>query len=484
VFDIATQNMWYLKRFPLVPTGVTKFLAIIYHPKVQLHTHLKPPKANQTLKSYLNSNCATKALLFFRDLLRKIPSTIDSFSFLFVLKASTQKHYAIEGKQLHAPIIKFGFESVVYLQTSLINMYSARGNLLDAHHVFDEIPCKNIVCWTTLISANVDNRKPKIALLLFRQMQMDNVEPDTVTITVALSACADIGALEMGEWIHTYVHHKKGLYIDLSLNNALVNMYVKCGDIGTGRRIFDSMEKKDVTSWTSMIVGHALHGQAEEALKLFADMRGTNTNIRKKKRNGDRGSSLIVPNDVTFIGVLMACSHAGMVEEGKQHFKSMREEYGLKPRESHFGCMVDLFCRARLLNEAYNFILEMPVQANAVVWRTFLGACCLKGNIELAAEVRRRLLELDPGHAGDYVAMSNIYAAKGMWDKKIVVRDQIKQRKAPGCSSIEVGTGISEFVAADEDHPLRSEIYVVLQNLLINMKASGYSPELSSLTEY
>jgi pentatricopeptide repeat protein len=478
--------MRYLKRFPLFPTRVTKSLAIIYHPnpKVQLHTHLKPPKANQTLKSYLNSNCNTKALLFFRDLLRKSPSTIDSFSFLFVLKASTPKHYAVGGKQLHALIIKFGFESIVYLQTSLIIMYSARANLLDAHHVFDEIPCKNIVCWTALISANVDNQKPKKALHLFRQMQMDNVEPDNVAITVALSACADIGALEMGEWIHTYVRHKKGLDIDLSLNNALVNMYVKCGNIVTGRRIFDSMEKKDVTTWTSIIVGHALHGQAEEALKLYAEMRGKDKKIWNKKRNGDRGSSLIVPNDVTFIGVLMACSHAGMVEEGKQHFKSMSEDYGLKPRESHFGCMVDLFCRAGLLKEAYNFILEMPLQPNAVVWRTFLGACCLKGNIELAAEVRCRLLELDPGHAGDYVAMSNIYAAKGMWDKKIVIRDQIKQRKAPGCSSIEVGTEISEFVAADEDHPLRPEIYVVLEHLLINMKASGYSPELSSLTEY
>nr|XP_023873795.1 putative pentatricopeptide repeat-containing protein At1g74400 [Quercus suber]XP_023873796.1 putative pentatricopeptide repeat-containing protein At1g74400 [Quercus suber] len=479
-----THIMRYMKRFPLVQTRVTKLFAIICHPKVQLHTYLKPPKANQALKKYLNSNCITEALMFFRELMRKSPSTIDSFSFLFVLKACTQKHSATGGKQLHTLIIKFGFEPIIYLQTSLINMYSARGNLFDAHCVFDEITCKNIVCWTALISAYVDNQNPQKALKLVWQMQMDNLEPDNVMLTVALSACADIGALEMGEWIHAYIRCKEGLHIDLSLNNSLINMYAKCGDIVAARRLFDSMKKKDVTTWTSMIVGHALHGQAEEALKLFSKMRGINKNSRKHKGHGDCGSSLIVPNDVTFIGVLMACSHAGIVEEGKQHFKSMSEDYGLKPRESHFGCMVDLFCRAGLLNEAYEFILEMPFKPNAVVWRTLLGACTLKGNIEVATEVQVRLLELDPGYAGDYVAMSNIYASKGMWDQKIVVRHHIKRQRSPGCSLIEVGTEINEFVAADEDHPLRSEIYTVLKHLLINMKSFGYSLELSSTTKY
>lgn len=481
---MVTQITRYVKKFPPVQTRATKFLAIFYHSKVILHTHLEPPKANQTLKAYLNSNRSTKALLFFRDLLRKRPSSIDSFSFLFVLKACTWKHSATEGKQLHAQITKFGFQHVVYLQTSLINMYSASENLCDAHKVFDEITSINTVCWTALISAYVDNQRPAKALQMFRQMQMADVEPDSVTVTVALSACADVGALEMGEWIHAYSRSKDGLDIDLSLNNALINMYAKCGDIGTARRLFDRMNKKDVTTWTSMVVGHALHGQAEEALKLYSKMKGTNNNSSKSKRNSDSGSSLIVPNDVTFIGVLMACSHAGMVEEGKQHFKSMSEDYGLKPRESHFGCMVDLFCRAGHLKEAYDLISEMPEKPTAVVWRTFLAACSLKGDIELAAKIQRRLLELDPGHAGDSVAMSNIYAAKGMWDKKIVVRGRIKQRRAPGCSSIEVGTRISEFVAADKDHPLRSEIYAVLNHLLINMRAFGCSPELSSTREY
>lgn len=470
--------MIFLKKFPCVQIRVTKKLnALYYLPKTQLHTHLKPPRANQKLNSYLKSNHPTKALILFRELLRKSLSTIDSYSLLFVLKACTQKSSSVEGKQLHSLVIKFGFELNIHLQTSLVNLYSSTCNLIDAHQVFDEMPSKNLVCWTALISAYVDNQKPSKALQLFRQMQMGNLDPDEVTITVALSACADLGALETGEWIHAYVRRIKGLNKDLCLKNALINMYAKCGDVKAARSLFESLRKKDVTTWTSMIVGHALHGQAEEALKLFAEMKEATKSIK---------TSMIIPNDVTFLGVLMSCSHAGLIEEGKQHFRSMIEDYGLKPRDPHFGCMVDLFCRAGLVEEAYNFMSNMPVRKNPVVWRTLLSACGLNGNVELGTKVRQKLLELEPTHVGDSVALSNIYAAKGMWDKKMSVRDQIKQRRAPGCSSIELkGSGISEFVAGDNNHPLRSEIYEVLRSLGVSMKDTyGYSSEISCLKDY
>lgn len=470
--------MRFLKKFPYVQTRViTKLIAFYHLPKTQLHSCLKPPKANQKLNSYLKSNYPTKALLLFRELLRKSPLTIDSYSLLYVLKACNKKSSSIEGKQLHAIVIKFGFGPIIHIQTSLLHMYSSSCILMDAQKVFDEMPSRNVVCWTGLISAYVDNQKPNKALQRFRQMQMDNLEPDEVTVTVVLSACADLGALETGEWIHAYVRRKKGLNTGLCLKNALINMYAKCGDIEAARRLFNSLKKKDVTTWTSMIVGHALHGQAEEALKLFAEMKDERKSIK---------SSLIVPNDVTFLGVLMSCSHAGLVEEGKQHFRSMIEDYDLKPRDPHFGCMVDLFCRAGLVEEAYDIMSKMPVQTNSVVWRTLLSACGLNGNVELGTQVRQKLMELEPNYVGDNVALSNIYAAKGMWEKKMSVRDQIKQRRAPGCSSIEVkGSGISEFVAADDDHPLRSEIYKVLKSLVVSMKDTyGYFPEISCLEDY
>ncbi|KAI9126858.1 hypothetical protein K1719_002454 [Acacia pycnantha] len=409
---------------------------LLFLPKCHFHIHLKPPRSNQSLKKYLDCNRPAKVLQLFRYLLTERASSIDSFSFLFVLKAcSHKKHSTIFGNLIHGLIIKFGFETIVQLQTCLLRMYSECGKLHDAHKVFDEIPSKNSICWTSLISAYVENQRPSKALELFRQMQMNNVEPDQVTVTVALSACADIGALEMGEWIHSFLRRKEGLNRDLTLNNALINMYAKCGDISAARRLFDSTRNKDVTTWTSMIVGHALHGQAEEALELFSEMSSS-------RNNGTQNSSncLVVWNDVTFIGVLMACSHAGLVEEARRHFKSMTECYGIQPREPHFGCMVDVFCRAGCLRDAYDFIMAMPMKPNAVMWRTLLGACSLHSNIELGAEVREKLLELDPDYVGDFVAMSNIYADKGMWNKKMTVRNQIKKSRSPGCSLIEVET--------------------------------------------
>ncbi|TKY73361.1 putative pentatricopeptide repeat-containing protein [Spatholobus suberectus] len=420
-----------------------------WHHKAEFPVSLKPPKPNETLRKQLQRNRHTKVLQLFRSLLRKRPTfnSIDSFSLLYALKACNRKHSSTQGKQLHALVIKLGYQATVQLQTSLLKTYAERGNLRDAHQVFDEIPSKNTICWTSLISAYVDNHKAGRALQLFRLMQMNNVEPDQVTVTVALSACAETGALEMGEWIHAFVRRKREMNRDLCLDNALINMYAKCGDVVAARKVFDSMRNKDVTTWTSMIVGHALHGQAREALQLFSEM-----NTRR-----DKGDYVMIPNDVTFIGVLMACSHAGLVEEGKWHFRSMSEVYGIQPREAHFGCMVDLLCRGGHLRESYDFIMEMPVPPNAVVWRTLLGACGVHGELELAAEVRHKLLELDPGYVGDSVAMSNIYANKGMWNEKIVVRNQIKQSRAPGCSSIEGGSGVSEFVTSDDDHPLMTD---------------------------
>ncbi|KAL2516080.1 putative pentatricopeptide repeat-containing protein [Forsythia ovata] len=448
-------------------------------PRIHFHTHLQKERPNQTLKNYLEPN-PTKTLLLFKELLRTKPSVIDSFSLLYATKACIQKSLVREGMQIHNLVIKLGYESIIILQTSLISYYSSIGNLDDAYHVFEEIPSKNVICWTALIAACVDNQDSNKALQMFRRMQRVNVEPDQVTLTVALSACSDLGALEMGEWIHAYMRQKREFKTDLSLNNALINMYTKCGDIRTAKHMFDRTKIKDVTTWTTMIVGHAIHGQAHEALQTFAAMEEESKKMIAKKHRSSR-SHLIVPkpNDVTYIGVLMACSHAGLVEEGKRYIRSMIEDYGLKPRLSHFGCIVDIYCRAGLLSEAYEFILAMPVKPNAVIWRTLLGACGIHGYVELASVTHYKLLELEESLVGDDVVMSNIYAAKGMWDKKLMVRNEIKQRRAPGCSSIEVGNCIHEFVSADDNHPMANEFYMVLLHLVENMKTYGYDLDYS-----
>ncbi|GAB2221001.1 hypothetical protein Droror1_Dr00012162 [Drosera rotundifolia] len=261
---------------------------------------------------------------------------------------------------------------------------------------------------------------------------------DRVCLSVALAAFADVWELSVGEWIHGYVSDGGGVRADVCSENSIIDMYVKCGEVENAKGVFDGMRERDVTTWTSMIVGFTLLGLVREALGLFDEMTRRRGSGRKRE-NGSRKGSLVVPNDVTFLGVLMACSHGGMVEEGKIYFKSMVEDYGLKPREPHFGCMVDLLCRSGLVNEAYDFILGMPGKANAVLWRTLLGACSLHGNAELGVNVRARLLALDPRYGGDDVVLSNVFASKGLWNEKITTRERVKRRRSsPGCSSVKV----------------------------------------------
>nr|DAD22818.1 TPA_asm: hypothetical protein HUJ06_024281 [Nelumbo nucifera] len=426
-----------MNRFALLRRPTTKLLPI-FQPRIHHHFHHKPQRTNSILKASSEANSISKkALLHPRQLCRKGVSSMGSYLLLHLLKQCTKKSCGREGRATHAITINLGFGRVIFLQTALINMYSMMGHLNDAHRMFDEIPYRN----------------PNKVLKLFRQMQLENVEPNQVTVTVALSACADLGAL------------------DLCLNNAIINMYAKCGDVGTTRILFDSVRPKDVTTWTSMIVGHAVHEQAEEALRLFEEMNRSKSKRKMRNKNdGEHWSDLILPNEVTFIGVLMACSHKGLVEEEWQHLESMSKKYGLKPRISHYGCMVDLLCRAGLLKDAYDFIVNMPIQANAVVWCTLLGACSLHGDTELGLSVRQRLFELDPSHVGDDVALSNTYAAAGLWDDKI-----------PGCSSIETTTGVHEFVTADRSHHMKREIYEVLEGMIKNLKASDYNPDTQNI---
>lgn len=376
-------------------------------------------------------------------------SCIDSYALLRALKSLNNHPNPSEGIQIHQLVISLGFQSLVVLQTALLTSYSQSGLLQDAQQLFDEIPHRTLVTWTALISAYTNNQRPRKALELFRQMQLERVQlPDIVTLTVALSACADLGALDAGEWIHTYIR-KQGLGEDLILTNALINMYCKCGDIDTARELFEIARQRDVTTWTSIISGYALHGRAREALELFDEMRSRECR----------------PNSVTFVGVLTACSHAGLVEEGKRQWENMTRCYSVKPNMAHYGCMVDLLCRAGQLEEAYGFIQVMPVQANAVIWRTLLGACSLKGNVSIGNHARKKLLELEPECVEDKVSMSNTYAKAGMWEEKEGIRRR-KGRRAPGCSLIEVGTTVHEFVAGDRRQVKAKEIQQVLEAMV------------------
>lgn len=275
--------------------------------------------------------------------------------------------------------------------------------------------------------------------MLFHRMQLQNVQPDEIAILTVLSACADLGALHLGEWIHNYIENEKHEILKnrvVPLYNSLIHMYAKSGNISKALQVFENMQHKTIITWTTMIAGLALHGLGNEALRLFSRM--------EKAR--------VKPNEVTFIAVLSACSHVGLVELGQDVFTSMRSKYGIVPEIEHYGCMVDLLGRGGYLEEAKELVRVMPFEANAAIWGSLLAAATRCGDAELAAEALRHLIVLEPQNCGNYSLLSNTYAALGRWSEARMVRKVMRDKgveKVAGMSFIEVNNIVYEFIAGD-----------------------------------
>ncbi|XP_039145663.1 pentatricopeptide repeat-containing protein At5g15300-like [Dioscorea cayenensis subsp. rotundata] len=296
----------------------------------------------------------------------------------------------------------------------MITGYVKQGNMESARELFDQVPQRDVVTWNTMITGYVRFGTHEEAMKMVVEMQQAGERPDEVTMLSLLSACSDSGALDVGEKIHQAlleIHSRNDL--NVVLGNALVDMYAKCGCIEKALEVFNGMREKDVSSWNSIIGGLAFHGHAEESISLFEEMR--------KKRTK--------PNDITFVSVLVACSHGGMVERGREYFKLMRTEYGIEPNVRHYGCMVDILGRAGFLEEASKFVDEMKVEPDAIVWRALLGACRIHGNVDLGEHANKQLLKLRGGASGDYVLLSNIYASMGKWGGKEKLRKLMDDRK-------------------------------------------------------
>eukprot|EP01018_Ginkgo_biloba_P000319 Gb_38245 [translate_table: standard] len=318
---------------------------------------------------------------------------------------------------------------------AMIAGYAQNGCVDEALKLFEKMPERNEVSWNALIAGCVQNGHGEKALELLGQMQLEGVRPNSKTFASILPACADLAALEQGMEIHEEIS-KSGFESDIFVMNALVDMYAKCGSIEKARDLFDNMQQRDVFSWTAMIAGYAMHGCGKEALKLFEHMQVCGIN----------------PNHVTLVCVLSACCHAGLVEEGWQYFDCMSRHYHITPAMEHYGCMVDLLCRAGRLDEAQDFINKMPLKPDATVWACLLGACRIHNNIELGEHTAEHVFELDPRSDTPYVLLSNIYAAAGRWDGIERLRRMMKDRnvkKMPGCSWIEVNKQVHAFLAGD-----------------------------------
>eukprot|EP01018_Ginkgo_biloba_P025610 Gb_06572 [translate_table: standard] len=342
-------------------------------------------------------------------------------------------------------------------------MYAKCCNTEDAARVFDKILNRDVISWTALIAVNAQQGHGEDALKLFCQMQHAGMEPNQFTFASVLKASASLAAMEQGRQIYAHIM-KSGFEADVIVGNALVDMFAKCGSIEDARRVFNKMSEHNLVSWNTILVGYAQHGQGKNVLDLFQQMQWAGTK----------------PDGITFVAVLSACTHVGLVEEGRQLFASMSQDHGIRPEVGHYACMVDLLGRAGCLHEAEDLIGQMPFEPNAVVWGALLAACRFHDNIELGKHVAECLFKLEPEKAAPHVLLSNIYAASGRWDDATEVRKLMKDRglkKEPGRSWIEVKNCVHTFYAEDRLHPQTEEIYALLDRLAGQMKEAGYVPD-------
>ncbi|KAM7483319.1 hypothetical protein LguiB_007902 [Lonicera macranthoides] len=422
---------------------------------------------NTMIRAYSTANYPLDGFNMYKEMIRR-GIRPDPITLSFVTKSCIKISSLIGGLQIHGRILRGGHQLDNLLLTTLMSFYSSCVRCDEACKVFDEMSQRDTVAWNVLISCYTHNGRTRDALGVFDIMQspLYGSEPDDVTCLLLLQACANLGALEFGGRIHKYIE-EHGYRNALNLCNSLIAMYSRCGCLEKAYNVFKAMPVKDVVSWSAVISGLASNGRGVQAIEAFREM----------QRIG------IAPDDQTFTGVLSACSHSGLLDEGRMFFNCMRKEFGIVPNIHHYGCVVDLMGRAGLLDEAYELIISMGIKPDPTIWRTLLGACRIHGHVDLGERVIGHLIELKAQESGDYVLLLNIYSSVGNWEKVIEVRKFMKEKgiqTIPGCSTMELKGIIHEFVVDDISHPRKNEIYEKLDEIEKQLKIAGYVTEITS----
>ncbi|XP_010911485.1 putative pentatricopeptide repeat-containing protein At1g77010, mitochondrial [Elaeis guineensis] len=407
---------------------------------------------NSIINGYVINDQGEEALHLFRRMRREgvMP---DSSTLVSLLGASMSFGELEYGKQLHACCCRHGLiENIVVASAlidsysksgywedackvfselkvhdtvvlnSMINVYSNCGRIVEARRVFKSIPSKSLISWNSMIVGNSQNGCAVEALEVFSEMHRLDLRLDKVALASAVSACASICLLGLGEQIFAQAT-LVGLESDVVISSSIIDLYCKCGGVSQGRRLFNEMRNFDVVLWNSMLMGYASNGYGIEVLELFETMRNAG----------------VSPNVVTFIALLSGCCHCGLIEEGLRWFHRMKGDYGIEPVVEHYSCIVDLLVRAGRLKEAVDFIDTMPFETDASMWTSVLGGCKAHGDEALGNKVAEKLIELNPQHSGSYVQLSSIYAAQGDWESSVQVRQMMHERrikKNPGFSWI------------------------------------------------
>ncbi|XP_057777411.1 putative pentatricopeptide repeat-containing protein At1g68930 [Salvia miltiorrhiza] len=393
--------------------------------------------------------------------------SMDQFTFGSVLTACGGLCALQEGKQIHAYLTRTDYIDNIFASSALVDMYSKCGDIKNAERVFRKMSYKNIVSWTAMLVGYGQNGYSEEAVRIFCEMQRNGVEPDYYTLGSVISSCANLASLEEGTQFHGQAM-ASGLIAFITVSNALVTMYGKCGNIKESHQLFNEIRVKDQVTWTALVSCYAQFGKANETIGLFEEMLACG----------------LQPDGVTFVGVLSACSRAGFVEKGRHYFMLMVDKYGIRPVLDHYTCMIDLFSRAGQLEEAKNFILEMPCRPDTIGWSTLLSSCRNRGNIEIGKWAAESLLELDPHNSAGHVLLVSIYAAKGEWDEVAQLRKGMREkgvRKEPGCSWIKYKNKVHIFTADDKSSPFSDQIYRELERLCDKMREEGYVPDVKSV---
>ncbi|KAM7254301.1 hypothetical protein ACFE04_031983 [Oxalis oulophora] len=451
-----------------------------------------------------------------------------SYTFSSVVKACSL--VSMCGEAVHVHVRKLGFDSHLHVQTSLIDFYSNLGRIVESRKMFDEMserdvfswttmvsgyarvgdlssarrmfemmpekntatwntlidgyartgdieavevlfkqmPVKDIISWTTMINCYSQNKQFMAALSVFDEMKRNNVNPDQVTMATVISACAHLGGLDLGKEVHFYLM-QNGFDLDVYIGSALIDMYAKCGSIDKSLLMFFKLKEKNLFCWNSIIEGLAAHGYGKQALAMFKK-------IEKVK---------IRPNGVTFISVLSACTHAGLVEEGRKIFQCMSLDYCISPEVEHYGCIVDLLSRAGEIKEAFDLIKSMEFEPNSVIWGSLLSGCKLHRNLEIARMAVDQLTVLEPYNSGYYILLINMNAEVNRWGEVAKIRTIMKElgieKMCPGSSWIEMEGKIHQFAASDTSRLGCNEIYSFLTELDGQMKLAGCIPEYASM---
>ncbi|KAL4311109.1 hypothetical protein GQ457_01G036910 [Hibiscus cannabinus] len=380
----------------------------------------------------------------------------DEFTYGSVLKACAGQKALNYGMEIHNRTIKSGIGLHSFVGSALVDMYCKCGMMEEAEKIHDRIEQQTMVCWNAIISGFSLQKESEESQKFFSRMLEMGVKPDHFTYATVLDTCANLATVGLGKQIHAQII-KLELQSDVYICSTLVDMYSKCGNMYDSKLIFEKATNRDFVTWNAMICGYAQHGLGEEALQIFEDMIIEN----------------VTPNHATFVSVLRACAHIGLVEKGLHYFALMSSDYCLAPQLEHYSCMVDIMGRSGQINEALRLINDMPFEPDDVIWRTLLSICKIHGNVEVAEKVADSLLQLDPQDSSAYILLSNIYADAGLWDKVSYMRKMMrsnKLKKEPGCSWIEIKDEVHAFLVGEKAHPRSKEIYEMLGMLVDEMR--------------